>query len=47
MPPLFTNVINNNDISSSAISKLNFNQFTLFSGDDDVLSDFILTIITF
>jgi len=42
MPPLFTNIINNNNISSSAIFKLNFNQFTYSGGNNNMLSDFIL-----
>jgi hypothetical protein len=48
-PPLSTNVINNDDISSSTTSKLDFNQFTYSSGDnasDDALSDTIPNITT-
>ncbi|OCK97710.1 uncharacterized protein K441DRAFT_655621 [Cenococcum geophilum 1.58] len=38
MPPLFTNVIEDDDTSSSAISELDSDRFT-HSGGDDALSD--------
>ena len=40
MPPSSTNVIEDDDISSSAISELDSNRFT-YSGGDDVSSDSI------
>jgi hypothetical protein len=44
VPPLFTNIIDNNNTFSSAISKFNFNQLTLSNSDDDASSDFTPTI---
>ncbi len=46
MPPLSTNVINDDNISSYAISKLDSDQFTYFGGDNDALSDFTPIVIT-
>ena len=45
IPPLSTIVIDDDDISSSAISELDSNQFTHFSGDNDILSDSILNTL--
>jgi len=39
LPPLSTNAINDDNILSSAISKLNSNQFTYSSGNNDALSE--------
>ena len=44
MPPLSTNVINDDNTSSYAISELNSDQFTYSSGDNDALSDSIPNI---
>ena len=44
MPPLSTNVIEDDNISST-ISKLDLDQFTYSSGDGDALSDSILTTL--
>ncbi len=46
MPPLSTNVIDDDDTSSYAISELNSDQFTHFGGDNDASSDSIPTVIT-
>jgi hypothetical protein len=46
MPPLSTNAIEDDDISSSAISELDSNRFTYSSGDDDVSSDSIVNVTT-
>ena len=45
MPPSPTNVIEDDNTSSSAISELDLDQFTHSSGDDDALSDSILTTL--
>jgi len=45
MPPLFTNVINNNNMSFSTISEPNFDWFTHFGGDNNALSDFTPNIL--
>ena len=45
MPLSSTNVIEDDDISSSAISELDSNRFT-YSGGDDVSSDSIVNITT-
>lgn len=47
MPPLSTNIIEDNDTSSSAISELDSDQFTHSGGgDDDASSDSILNTLT-
>ena len=46
MPPLPTNVIKDDDTSSSAISKLDSNRFTYSGGDSDALSDFTPNVTT-
>ena len=45
MPPLPTDVIKDDNVSSPTISKLDSNRFT-YSSDDDALSDSTLNIIT-
>jgi len=45
MPPLSTNVIDNDD-TSSTISKLDSDQFTYSGGNDDALSDSTPTVTT-
>jgi hypothetical protein len=43
MPPLSTNIIDDDNISTFAISELDSDQFT-HSGDGDILSNFALCI---
>jgi hypothetical protein len=40
MPPLSTNVIEDDNASSSAISELDSDRFTYSGGDDDASSDY-------
>jgi len=47
MPASSTNVIKNDNISSSAISELNSNKFTYFSNNNNALNDFTSNVITY